>query len=305
MADRPADRRPTVGHRPKGRDTTTGRAVRALLAAVLVASLPLAATAEVVVLHNGAVHHGDVARETDDSLHLTTGRGPMVLAKAQIEARGPSLLQVYETLAAAARTPQRHQALGHWCMKQGLYTQAEAQFNRLQQDLREDALKQIETQRETREQTAAATTRRTSEPVATPERVDAIGPQVTADFQTRIRPLLQNSCGNAACHGAGSDQSLRLLRGSRSQQLETLDRLLMHIDRDRPGRSHLLTMARTAHGGGPLGGRPGIDPRLQPDQYERLREWVEQAARARAIGQVRTAPIIDISSGAVRIIGRK
>ena len=261
------------------------------------------ADAEVVVLRSGTVHHGDVTDETDESLHLTTARGPMVLARVQIEARGATLPAVYATLAATARTPQRHRALGQWCMKQGLYTQAEEQFGQLNVELRTAAMQEIESERNEREKSATATTR-SSDPVATPDRVDAIGPEVTADFQTRIRPLLQNSCGNAACHGAGSDQSLRLLRGSRSQQLETLDRLLTHVDRDRPGRSPLLEMARTAHGDGPLGARPGIDPRRQPDQYARLRRWVERAAQAREIGQVRAAPIVDLSNGAVRIIGR-
>lgn len=228
------------------------------------------------MLRSGVVYSGAIrqAAGDDDAVHLQTARGPVVLARASIEAQGPTIQAVYTQLAADACTEERHAALGRWCMRQGLFSQAAEQFDQLNAAMRSRAMDELDAERTELEQNAtAAASSRSPQPHVDDART--VGPQVMREYQRRVRPLLLNGCANARCHGAASGQSLRFARGSRRDEMATIESLLTYIDAADPGNSRLLDYARRPHGGA---ASLATDPRRYPDRYERLRAWVATAA---------------------------
>ena len=100
-----------------------------------------------------------------------------------------------------------------------------------------------------------------------------------SEFTKRIQPLLLNGCANANCHGRSTTTEFRLdkpPRGFHSTQRLTqrnLKSVLQQLDFVSPGKSALLTNARSAHGDqpAPLGMH-------KSKSFETLLSWVEMVA---------------------------
>ena len=250
--------------------------------AVLLAVVPILTHADVVVLRDGSVKTGTI-EEANGAITLNTGSGPLIIATARIEVRAESMVDAYDQLAARMTTDVQRMALGRWCLKHNLLTQAEQQFQLLNNDLRQDALDSIQDRR------AELQSGRTTPPpvkpsvrtTSSPRSGSDLGVRVASTYRTQIRPLLQNGCGKAACHGRASDQNLRLLRGNRQEEQQTVLALLQRIDRKSPRDSELLQYAARPHGGVAT---LSTDPRHYPERYQRLRTWVEQTAAADRFG---------------------
>lgn len=243
------------------------------------------AAADVVVMRNGTVHVGTVT-ESDGGVTIETDRGPVLAAAANVQAHAETLPAAFEQLRKVMTTEPQRMALGRWCLEHRLISQAEEVFATLNTDLRAEAMERVrKSVDELSEPSKSARPRRdafadlTLKPSTRP--TDTVARRVAAQYGVRIRPLLQNGCGAAGCHGAASDQDLRLLRGNRLVERQTVEDLLRRIDRDRPEESDLLHYAATPHGGAT---QIATDPVRHPERFARLRAWVVETAAADRFG---------------------
>ncbi|MCR9292595.1 MAG: hypothetical protein NXI32_07740 [bacterium] len=86
----------------------------------------------------------------------------------------------------------------------------------------------------------------------------AMHPQIAAHFSKRIQPILLNRCAQPACHGAQSQNGLRLMAPYRTAyervSADNLRSVLGHVAEDAGELSALLRYATTAHGIQPQAG---------------------------------------------------
>lgn len=257
--------------------------VFALLLGSLLPGAVQSAWAEVVVTRTGTVYQGEVIKEPSGAeavLELRTPTGVVALVDANIRARGRSLPAVHEKLAAECETPAHHQALARWCVRHRLFTQAKTHLEKLN-----DEARAIETDamRDARDRLEEQSKRPLPKAASRlPTMADDVAPRTTAAWHREIRPLLRNSCAMSGCHGAASDQAFRVLARNRPGEPTALEAALQRIDKGEPLESDLLRFARQPHGGAI---RIATDPARSPQRYERLRQWVEQAAKADGIGR--------------------
>jgi hypothetical protein len=106
---------------------------------------------------------------------------------------------------------------------------------------------------------------------------------VVENFTATIQPMLQNRCGNAACHGTTTVSSFRLERvpihriASQRLTQRNLQAVLQTVDRQSPDDSPLLRKALEAHGGAkapPFAERDAV-------QLRQLAAWLGQLGSAR------------------------
>ncbi len=102
-----------------------------------------------------------------------------------------------------------------------------------------------------------------------------------AEFTHTIQPLLLNRCGGGSCHGPNAASEFRLLSAARGRTLprrftqRNLRAVAELLDPAQPGRSPLLKMSTTAHGGA---NRPPLsDADVVPSQH--LAEWVYKTSK--------------------------
>lgn len=100
----------------------------------------------------------------------------------------------------------------------------------------------------------------TSVVTAAMEATRSLSPIATNVFHARIQPILVNRCGQAACHGVQSQNSLRLIepfgKSAVRTSSENLQAVLANLDRHAPSDlPRLVQLATTAHG---LQKQPGI-----------------------------------------------
>ncbi|MBX3423743.1 MAG: hypothetical protein KF752_19475 [Pirellulaceae bacterium] len=114
----------------------------------------------------------------------------------------------------------------------------------------------------------------TSSPANT-NSIHHILPQVQTRFVEQIQHVLLNRCGQASCHGATSNNSLRLLeiRGVQSAQRSSsnLQSVLQHVSQDPAARSALIEYATRPHGWRPTAALTHQDTRLIHD----LEAWIQ------------------------------
>jgi hypothetical protein len=99
-------------------------------------------------------------------------------------------------------------------------------------------------------------------------------PQVGIYFNDRVQPILMNRCSQAACHGASSNNSLRLMepRGTAYARVssENLKHVLAMVDPDESGTPRLLSYAIRPHGTQRL---PGIEL-SESSLIDELKNWI-------------------------------
>lgn len=105
--------------------------MRLLLSLGFLAVAALPATADEVVLRNGAVFEG-IVHETGDRVVVKMAVGEMSFKKIDVKAirKSEDSLSVYEKRAAETATAEAHYELGTWAREKGLMKQAEAQFEK-------------------------------------------------------------------------------------------------------------------------------------------------------------------------------
>jgi hypothetical protein len=103
----------------------------------------------------------------------------------------------------------------------------------------------------------------------------AMHPPIAAHFSRRIQPILLNRCGQTACHGAQSENSLRVIEPYRNAyervSSENLQSTLSQVSMKREEMSPLLYYATTAHG---LQRQPGISV-TETQLLNELVSWIQ------------------------------
>lgn len=239
-----------------------------------------------LVLHDGRTFVGKIT-SVPGGYQAETSRGRMILPYDQVRLTAADVQEAYEKQRenhANANASER-QDLARWCFEQKLYTEARTEcLTAIRMEPQRSDLRQLLLKIDAAmNQVNAATAPPLLPAAASNETRSAQGltTRTNADFIRQIQPLLMNSCGNAACHGAASEREFKLLpvfpgRGSqRYQSQHNLEQVLNHLDMESPESSPLLSIPRDkkhspVHSGVYIG-RKGMD------QYELLKAWAIRA----------------------------
>ena len=263
----------------------------ALLAAVAAepclaqpAPLTLEPQQGVLLLRSGRTLQGRYTRD-GDRYYLALPSGEIRIRAGEVEAALPSLdaCYRYRRQRVDAGNVNSHLDLAQWCIEHQLLGPAAEQLGvALALDARHPRVELLE-----RRLTAARTQAKPAEmvEVETEETISAEDlerfcktlPDGTLEmFTSSIQPLLQNSCGNAACHGSRSPTAFRMMRAPANQAPSSrltqrnLYAVLQMVNRESPTSSPLLTVPIRPHG-------PVDKPLFKPHdavQYRELVRWV-------------------------------
>jgi hypothetical protein len=242
----------------------------------------------VLVLKDGGVLRGHVAREGDHYVVLG--------AKSRLEVATSNVTLVSSSLAEAYTAQQRqlphtaeaHLGLADWCLRYSLLSQAERELADARQldphsgklDLlkrRLDVATRTASPRKSIEEEAGdANEASAADVVRLEELAAALPPGAVEKFTRKVQPLLVNNCTTTGCHQAGGKQVYQLDRAvlhglsNRRTTLSNLAATLALINRDAPQLSLLLTVPRTEHADMK---QPILGSR-QDQQFRQLEEWV-------------------------------
>ncbi len=261
---------------------------------------PEAAESEnrVLVLYDGRVVRGTI-RPVIDGFVVRHGDAETHIPLRQVRVAADSLSRAYQRLrnTLPAEVASSHLALARWCLSNGLLE--ESRFELLEV-LRLDAqnpvarsmLQKLDAVLTERERSPAHppeppkdgepdTVAATSTGSMLPPESTVVSREAMRRFVRQIQPLLLNRCGNARCHGTGTDGSFALANvprstgGYRVSSQRNLKEVLAYIDVRRPEESPLLSWASRQHGNAP--GRILGAP-LSKAQLESLEAWVKSVA---------------------------
>ncbi len=276
----------------------------------LAAAAESGARERVLLLRDGRVFTGTVT-PGKDFYRVQVAGGHLQVPTTDVDALCVDLNEawVVRRKRLPANQGTAHLDLAKWCLRHGLYLQAEQELNeaaRLEPQLAElpvvrrrlawatqrTALASLN-QRPTAVASSTTTDTNASSvpgsnrdgPIprdAELERlVRGLSAGVTLDFKTYIQPMLVNHCATAACHGATAGNGPRLVRLSRHGQvprritLRNLEETLAYVDRFKPSESLLLKKATEPHGGL----KAGTLDRSQT-AFRQLSHWVRRASGA-------------------------
>jgi hypothetical protein len=265
----------------------------ALTAATAAAGEPLhlAPTKGVVLLRNGQVLEGTIAR-TGDYYYISKPGSEIRLKTSEVEKVAERVEELYEEKRSHLDPTkmQNRLDLAEWCVEQKLVEQAAS-------ELAEAALLEpghprlilLQRRLDLARRGAAETTPvpHAAENGPSTEELDrfvrGLPGHAVETFTSSIQPLLVNNCTNSGCHGTQSAGKLRLLRlpfsgtVNRRRTQRNLYAAWQVIDADRPASSPLLTQPVQPHGNakGPIfSGR-------EQAQYRQLVSWVYEITRQR------------------------
>jgi hypothetical protein len=218
----------------------------------------------VLLLRSGRTLQGRYTRD-GDRYYLALPSGEIRIRANEVEAALPSLEDCYRY--------RRHELLGGAAEQLAVAIMIDARHPRA--DLLERRLNAARTQAKPVEAAAAETEETISADDL--EKFCKSLPAGTVElFTSSIQPLLQNSCGNAACHGSRSPTAFRMMRAPANQAPSSrltqrnLYAVLQMVNRESPTSSPLLTVPIRPHG--------PVDKPLfkQHDaaQYRELVRWV-------------------------------
>lgn len=216
-----------------------------------------AARSSVLVLFDGRVIGGKV-ENVPSGYQLTRNDGLTETIPANfVRVAADSLEEAYGKMRDSIRAPlpNEHVELADWCVKQGLYDEAQEQIAealRLDPNRRDarDLLRAIDdlTRRKPIHAESAAAPARTQDGFLQPEQRTAtdVSRATTDAFVRRTQPLLLNKCGNAGCHGSQTTTSFQIARvraggGTRMSTLQNLEAILRRVDAQTPESSPLLS----------------------------------------------------------------
>lgn len=105
--------------------------MKRILSLAFLAGASLSATADEVVLRNGAVFEG-IVHESGDRVVVKMAVGEMSFKKIDVAAirKSEDALSAYQKRAAEAETAEAHYELGLWAREKGLAKQAESEFEK-------------------------------------------------------------------------------------------------------------------------------------------------------------------------------
>ncbi len=263
-------------------------AVAVVYASVLPASSVCAEPA-CVLLHNGAVMHGDV-RLLGDQVRVENPGSSLTLRASQVSKIAATAEELYAWRRSqmASPLPGEHLDLAEWCQRNELWQAAAEQLMHARALTPGDpriqpaevrlmaAWKRAQLGEPASSAPASTTTKITPPDIDTPTLPEG----ALAEFSRRVQPILVNNCTTAGCHQTGGSEVFQLDRsivygqGDRRTTLANLMTVLSAIDREAPGDSPLLKAARSPHGGS---AQPWFIGR-RVDQLERVAAWVELVA---------------------------
>ena len=241
-----------------------------------------------LVLRNGSLLQGEIT-QTGDGFDVVVEGGRIHVKAGDVEFPCRTLEEGYQRKRALIQPGdlREHLDLAQWCQRYGLLELAAEELARARAlDPTHPLIPLIERRIKMslcRPQPAERPAERV-DPSPSPEELDRsvreMPPGSVEEFTKTIQPLLVNRCSAAGCHGPGSDHEFRLLRipsgrpASRRLTQRNLHGTLAWIDRDDPARSKLLTVPIQPHGSA-----EAIFADHERDQYQRIVNWVYQAAR--------------------------
>lgn len=253
--------------------------------------LRLAPTKGVVLLRNGEVLSGTIAR-TGDYYQVSKTGSEIRLKAADVDRVADSLAELYEEKRrrVAPDKLQDRLDLAEWCISQRLLEQAHAELAAAA-DIDPHHPRIVLIQRR-----ITLVEQRPHEHTAPPVVVDrgpskqeldrlvrGLPPHTVETFTSTIQPMLVNNCTTSGCHGPASSGKLRLMRlslaGPPNRRLtqRNLHAVWQTIDVNEPAASPLLTQPIRPHGKakGPIFSGHGAA------QYRQLVAWVYAATRQR------------------------
>ncbi len=259
------------------------------LSLMLGLTVSLGAEPGAVLLRNGEVFQGQI-ETLQGEVRVLLPNGEVRFHTADVADVAATVGELYQRKRAAVLPDdgQEHLRLAQWCIRQGLFVEANAEIDAARTiDSRNPAVELMARRLELgrlpmQGAKPAISAPHTSNELNQLDRLVHAMPEKSVEaFTQRVQPTLMNTCATAACHGPQSDSKLQLLRvmggrpaGRRLTQ-RNLQALMPWIDQQQPAASPLLKYATTNHAGGKAAP-------LAPEsvQYRRLLEWVYQMARA-------------------------
>jgi hypothetical protein len=252
---------------------------------------------EVLVLRNGNVLQGAVARH-GDQYRIDMPEATLRVPVDQVERYCRSLDEAYEQRRASrvGQSADAHLELARWCLRNGMLEHAAREvLDARTIDPGHPSLPGIgeqlghllkaRTATPAREKTLDANLA-TAQPAETaPDRPAEmleveLSEAARAQFARSIQPMLIHSCSTGGCHQPGSQRQLQLdrwaLQGAGNAEIvrRNLTSVSALINEDDPPSSPLIQWARQAHGGG--SSKPSTP--LAPYQAALLMEWLNEAA---------------------------
>ncbi len=242
-----------------------------------------------LILRDGTTYVGRIT-SISGGYRVELARGRLIIPYDHVRLTAADLDEAYEKQVDGLLTgsASERQDLARWCFENKLYSHARTEclaairMEPQRADLRQFLLKIDAALNQVNAATSPALIPPT---LLTDDRRTAQGltPKTNAEFIRRVQPLLMNTCGNAKCHGAASDQEFRLQpvfagRGSqRAQSQYNLEQVLRQIDPEEPESSPLLSLPRDKKRSpvhtSVYAGAKGYE------QYELLKSWVLQVVQ--------------------------
>jgi hypothetical protein len=258
---------------------------------------PVATGERVLLLTNGKVLKGTF-RQTTTGYVVNVSGGQMVFPFEQVRLEAEDVEDAYRQLrdTLPEKSATAHVELARWCLANRLPDSARKE---LREALKIDPefataktlLQRINDQLLSSKELPAVVARNgqysmLGEPkLGVPaETLGGLPREAALEFVSKVQPLLVNRCATSGCHGAGSGNSLELIRTKlgkappKSHSERNLAAVLEQIDREQPLSSPLLVKlrgeskssgVRQSHGG------------LSREQTQTLRTWVESIAHPR------------------------
>ena len=260
---------------------------------------PFASQQELLVLRNGEVLAGHVARDGDYyRVVLPDGELRVRCAEAELVCRNFDEAYNFKRKRLALGRADDHLDLADWCLRQSLPGYAAKEIAAaMALDSRNPRTEFLD--RRLQQMLAApppAPSGKGSEVAqVTNEDLDRLvrgmPPGTVEAFTSTIQPLLMNSCATSSCHGPGSKSSYILLRipgdrtGSRRLTQRNLQSTVTMLDYQYPQQSRLLTAASRAHG---TAVSAIFDP--QTVKYRQLFLWIASVTQRAGVPDLSDQP---------------
>lgn len=251
--------------------------------------LQLAPVKGVILLRNGQVFEGTIAR-TGDYYQITTPKRDIMLKTGEVEKVASTREELYEHKRSRIDPAKQKELLdlAEWCIQQKLIEEAArelAEATLLEPLHPRIALIQRQIELGRQGDTDVVAVPRPAENGPSTEELDrfvrGLPGHAVETFTSTIQPLLVNNCTHSGCHVSSSPGKLRLLRlpltGSVNRRLtqRNLYAVWQMIDGDRPLVSPLLTRPMGPHGKAKAAIFSGRDAA----QYRQLVSWVNEITR--------------------------
>ncbi|QDS96489.1 hypothetical protein FF011L_53000 [Roseimaritima multifibrata] len=263
-----------------------------------------------VLLRNGNVLPGQAVQE-GSYVQIQQGSETAIrLPQDQILCWGPTLETLYE-YRVTHRQPHSLTARFsdlRWCLEQGLVEIAQEELAALRKlapnDRRLEGMKALMAHASQKSDSPPSlgvtdSAESTKPPLAESDLLDdpnELPHSLVTVYSARIQTLLINRCGQAGCHGGGSEATWQMDHFGRSGRpssqmtMENLQQLLTWVHEDQPAASPLLIRASQPHGGAELPPLRATDAGL----LSQLQQWVFEAAN-RNRPQANQALVSDIN----------